>query len=242
MHQGTIRTNNNKTRGRTLARLTLLGRVRRNLMEDLNLYALNATITMMVSVLPNATSQKATYFKCEAQGYFKRECPKLRNNNCGNQVRNGNAPAKVYAGNETLIVCGDESDLGNETRLYIISCTKTQKYMLKGCHFFLAHVTTKKTEYKSEGKQLEDVPIIRDFLEVFPKDFPGLPPTRKVEFQIDLIPGVAPVARAPYRLAPSEMKELLDQLQGLFDKGFIRPSYLPWGVPVLFVKKKDRSF
>nr|GEZ67147.1 putative reverse transcriptase domain-containing protein [Tanacetum cinerariifolium] len=69
-----------------------------------------------------------------------------------------------------------------------------------------------------------------------------LPPARPVEFQIDLIPGVAPVARAPYRLAPSEMKELSEQLQELFDKGFIRPSSSPWGAPVLFVKKKDGSF
>ncbi|GJS43846.1 putative reverse transcriptase domain-containing protein [Tanacetum coccineum] len=75
---------------------------------------------------------------------------------------------------------------------------------------------------------------------VFPKDLPGIPPTRQVEFQIDLIPGAAPVARAPYRLAPSEMKELSEQLKELSDKGFIRPSSSPWGAPVLFVKKKDR--
>ncbi|GJU13789.1 putative reverse transcriptase domain-containing protein [Tanacetum coccineum] len=79
-------------------------------------------------------------------------------------------------GNETLIVCGDESNQGNETRLNIISCTKTQKYMLKGCHVFLAHVTTKNTEDKSEEKRLEDVPTVRDFLEVFPEDLPGIPP------------------------------------------------------------------
>ncbi|GKA96723.1 putative reverse transcriptase domain-containing protein [Tanacetum coccineum] len=70
----------------------------------------------------------------------------------------------------------------------------------------------------------------------------GLPPARPVEFQIDLIPGAAPVARAPYRLAPSEIKELSEQLQELSDKGFIRPSSSPWGAPVLFVKKKDGSF
>ncbi|GKB55373.1 putative reverse transcriptase domain-containing protein, partial [Tanacetum coccineum] len=77
---------------------------------------------------------------------------------------------------------------------------------------------------------------------LFPEDLPGLPPTRQVEFQIDLIPGAAPVARAPYRLAPSEMKELSEQLKELSDKGFIRPSSSPWGAPVLFVKKKDGSF
>nr|GEZ79993.1 putative reverse transcriptase domain-containing protein [Tanacetum cinerariifolium] len=95
---------------------------------------------------------------------------------------------------------------------------------------------------KSEEKRLENVPIVRDFFEVFPEDLPGLPPTRQVEFQIDLIPGAAPVARAPYLLAPSEMKELSDQLQELSNKGFIRPSSSPWGAPVLFVKRKDGSF
>ncbi|GJY36904.1 putative reverse transcriptase domain-containing protein [Tanacetum coccineum] len=93
-----------------------------------------------------------------------------------------------------------------------------KKYMLKGCPIFLAHVTTKETEDKSEKKRFEDVPIVRNFLKVFPKDLSGLLPTQQVEFQIDLIPGGAPVARAPYRLAPSEMKELSNQLQELFDK------------------------
>ncbi|GJR30028.1 putative reverse transcriptase domain-containing protein [Tanacetum coccineum] len=114
--------------------------------------------------------------------------------------------------------------------------------MLKDSPIFLAHVTTKKAEDKSKDKRLDDVPIVQDFLKVFPEDFLGIPPTRQVEFQIDLIPGAAPVARAPYRLAPSEMKELSDQLKELSDKGFIRPSSLPWGAPVLFVEKKDGSF
>ncbi|GJR50282.1 putative reverse transcriptase domain-containing protein [Tanacetum coccineum] len=81
-----------------------------------------------------------------------------------------------------------------------------------------------------------------DAIIVFPEDLPGLPPTRQVEFQIDLVPGATPVARAPYRLTPSEMKELSEQLKELSDKGFLRPSSSPWGDPVLFVKKKDRSF
>ncbi|GJY14755.1 hypothetical protein Tco_0385177 [Tanacetum coccineum] len=79
-------------------------------------------------------------------------------------------------------------------------------------------------------------------VKVFPEDLPGLPPTRQVEFRINLVPGAAPVVRVPYRLAPFEMKELLEQLKELSDKGFIRPSSSPWGAPVLFVKKKDGSF
>ncbi|GJZ22381.1 putative reverse transcriptase domain-containing protein [Tanacetum coccineum] len=121
--------------------------------------------------------------------------------------------------NETLIFHGNESDNGRESR-----------------------ISAKKEEDKSEGKKLKDVPIVRDFPEVFPEDLLGLPPVRLVAFQIDLIPGAAPVARAPYRLAPSEMKELSEQLQELSDKDFIRPSSSPWGAPVLFIKKKDGSF
>ncbi|GKD73814.1 putative reverse transcriptase domain-containing protein, partial [Tanacetum coccineum] len=102
--------------------------------------------------------------------------------------------------------------------------------------------TTKKAKDKSEERRLEDVSIVREFPEVFPEDLPGLPPARQVEFQIDLVPGAAPVARAPYRLAPAEMQELSTQLQELSDRGFIRPSSSPWGAPVLFVKKKDGSF
>ncbi|GJX85667.1 putative reverse transcriptase domain-containing protein [Tanacetum coccineum] len=149
---------------------------------------------------------------------------------------------QVPYGNETLTFCGNESSDGKESRLTVISCSKAQEYMAKGCQVFLAQIFTKKEEDKSERKQIEDVPIVRDFPEVFPEDLPGLPPARPVEFQIDLIPGAAPVARAPYRLAPSEMKELSEQLQELSDKGFIRPSSSPWGAPVLFVKKKDGSF
>ncbi|GJS02097.1 putative reverse transcriptase domain-containing protein [Tanacetum coccineum] len=114
--------------------------------------------------------------------------------------------------------------------------------MEKGCQLFLAQITVKENKDKSKEKRLEDVPTIRDFLEVFPKDLPGLPLIRQVEFQIDLVPGATPIARAPYRLAPSEMEELSTQLQELSDKGFIRPSSSPWGAPVLFVKKKDGSF
>nr|GFA90799.1 putative reverse transcriptase domain-containing protein [Tanacetum cinerariifolium] len=291
---------------------------------------------------------------------------------------------RIPWGNETLIIHGDGSNQGNATRLSIISCTKTEKYVMKGFHIFLAHITTNEIEDKSEKKRLEDVPIVQNFPEVFPEDLPGLPPTqpvefqidlvpgaapvkfewgnkqeaafqllkqklcsapilalpevsgdfivyydasnkglgavltqrekvisyvsrqlkiheknymthdlelgavvfalkiwrhylygtkctvftdhkslqhildhkelnmrqrrwlellilltRQVEFQIDLLPGAAPVAQAPYRLAPSEMKELAEQLKELSNKGFIRPSSSPWGALVLFVKKKD---
>ncbi|GJW16299.1 putative reverse transcriptase domain-containing protein [Tanacetum coccineum] len=97
-------------------------------------------------------------------------------------------------GDEVLIIRGDDCDGGSKSKLNIISCTKTQKYIQKGCQVYLAQVTSKKTEDKSKEKRLEDVLIVREFLKVFPEDLPGLPPARQVEFQIDLVPSAAPVA------------------------------------------------
>nr|GFB07336.1 reverse transcriptase domain-containing protein [Tanacetum cinerariifolium] len=102
---------------------------------------------------------------------------------------------------EVLIIKGDGCNCGSKSKLSIISCTKTQNYIQKGYQVHLAQVTAKKTHGKSKEKRLEDVPIVRDFQKVFPENFTGLPPTRQVEFQIDLVPGVAPV-------------DLFDQLQG----------------------------
>ncbi|KAJ9566000.1 hypothetical protein OSB04_001966 [Centaurea solstitialis] len=118
-----------------------------------------------------------------------------------------------------------------------ISMVKARKCLAKGCTSYLAYVI----DTKLEKKEIADVDVVRDFPDVFPEDLPGLPPERQVEFHIDLTPGAAPIARAPYRLAPTEMKEMMTQLQELSEKGFIRPSSSPWGAPVLFVKKKDGS-
>ncbi|KAI3686867.1 hypothetical protein L1987_80556 [Smallanthus sonchifolius] len=135
---------------------------------------------------------------------------------------------------DTLVIFGKKPCRG----LQLMSCTLAQKYLRKKYVAFLAHVV----DTKDKGKKLQDILIIRDFPKVFPEDLPGLPPPRQVEFRIDLVPGATPVAKAPYRLAPSEMQELASQLQELLSKGFIRPSHSPWGAPVLFVKKKDGSF
>ena len=89
---------------------------------------------------------------------------------------------------------------------------------------------------------LEDVPVVRDFPDVFPDYLPGLPPEREIDFPIDLVPGTVPISLQPYRMAPAELKELKTQLQELVDRGFIRPSISPWGASVLFVKKKDDTW
>ncbi|WVZ97542.1 hypothetical protein U9M48_043068 [Paspalum notatum var. saurae] len=93
----------------------------------------------------------------------------------------------------------------------------------------------------TEIKEIKKILVICDFPDVFPKELPGLPPDRDVEFKIDLIPGTAPVSKRPYRMAPDELKELKTQLQEQLDKGFIRPSSSPWGCPALFVEKKDQG-
>ncbi|GKA62190.1 putative reverse transcriptase domain-containing protein [Tanacetum coccineum] len=135
------------------------------------------------------TNQRVlTFYECGAQGHFRSDCPKLKNENQGNRAGNGNTVAKDY----------DVGTAGTNPNSNVVT----------------AHVTTKKAEDKSKEKRLEDVPIVQDFPEVFPE---GL-------------------------RAPSEMKELSDQLKELSNKGFIRPSSSPWGASVLFVKKKDGSF
>nr|GEW60599.1 putative reverse transcriptase domain-containing protein [Tanacetum cinerariifolium] len=109
----------------------------------------------------------------------------------------------------------------------LIVCDEKVVRIPYGDEVLIIRVTNKKAEDKSEEKRLEDVTIIREFLEVFPEDLSGLPPARQVKFQIDLVPGAAPVAQSPYRLAPAERQELFTQLQELSDKGFIRPSSSP---------------
>ncbi|GJX16781.1 putative reverse transcriptase domain-containing protein [Tanacetum coccineum] len=155
----------------------------------------------------NTGANQRACFECGAQGHFKKDCPKLKNNN-----NRGKRCSYSLFGDETLIV-----------REW------TEAAINKG---------------EPSIKQISDVPVVQESShEVLScAGLAGLPPMTSREFGIDLVPGATPVARAPYRLAPSEMKELAEQLQELTDKGFIRPSSSPWGAPVLFVKKKDGSF
>ncbi|KAJ3704277.1 hypothetical protein LUZ61_007982 [Rhynchospora tenuis] len=121
------------------------------------------------------------------------------------------------------------------TRIPMISALQVKHLMSSGCEVFLAAVVST----DSKATDLDTVPVVREFSDVFPEDLPGLPPDREVEFCIELQPGTTPVAKAPYRMAPAELKELKVQLEELLEKGFIRPSTSPWGAPVLFVRKKD---
>ena len=110
--------------------------------------------------------------------------------------------------------------------------------VIKGCLAFLAHLTDDTAQVPS----IESVSIVREFLDMFLADLPGMPPDRDIDFYIDLELGTHPISIPPYRMTPAELRELKAQLQELLGKGFIRPSASPWGAHVLFVKKKDGSF
>ncbi|KAG8499245.1 hypothetical protein CXB51_005776 [Gossypium anomalum] len=131
------------------------------------------------------------------------------------------------------IVQVESTDLNRMTA--VISSMIVQKYVRKGCEAYLAYVL----DSKESEKKIESVPVVCEYSDVFPDELPRLPPVREVEFGIELVPGTTPISIALYRMAPTELKELKTQLQELTDRGFARPSFSPWGAPVLFVKKKD---
>ncbi|GJV11370.1 putative reverse transcriptase domain-containing protein [Tanacetum coccineum] len=132
-----------------------------------------------------------------------------------------------------IIIYGEK----RKGELVLCSVMKARKYLSCGCHAFLAHVI----DTSFEKNNIDEVPVVNEFKDIFPKDSPGIPPERQVEFRIDLVSGATPISNTPYHLAPYKMKELMSQLQELLDKGFIRPSSSPWGALILFVKKKDGS-
>ncbi|GJR59979.1 putative reverse transcriptase domain-containing protein [Tanacetum coccineum] len=124
-----------------------------------------------------------------------------------------------------------------KTSLAICTYARAKRHLACGCQAYLAHII----DTKKPTSCLDNILVVREFLDVFPEELPGIPPDRQVEFRIDLIPGTTPVAKTPYRLALSDIQELMKQLQELLDKGFILPSISPWGAPVLFLKNKDGS-
>ena len=111
------------------------------------------------------------------------------------------------------------------------------KMLRKSFPGYLAYVV----EVRENDVRLEDIPVVREFPNVFPDDLPGLPPEREIDFQIELAPRTEPISRVPYRMAPAELKELKVQMEEMVNKGFVRLSTSPWGAPVIFVKKKDGS-
>ncbi|GJR60555.1 putative reverse transcriptase domain-containing protein [Tanacetum coccineum] len=130
-----------------------------------------------------------------------------------------------------------DDDVPNFEAMNIYLCYEGCTLISHGCQGFLASVM----DTSLESPNIENLSVVREFADVFPDELPGLPPAREIEFGIELIPGAEPISKAPYRMAPVELKELKEQLQEMLENGFIRPSVSPWGAPVLFVKKKDGS-
>ena len=117
----------------------------------------------------------------------------------------------------------------------LINAITASKMLRKGCQGYFAFVVDR----RQEGTRLEDIPIVKEFPDVFPDYISGLPPDRAIEFVIELIPRTEPISIPPYKMVPAELKELKAQLEELLNKGFIRPSTSSWGASVIFVKKKD---
>ncbi|KAL4037318.1 hypothetical protein IC575_000910 [Cucumis melo] len=148
-----------------------------------------------------------------------------------------NCSRKEVAFNPPSMVSFKFKGEGSRSLPQVISAMRASKLLSQGTWSILASVV----DTREVDVSLSSEPVVRDYPDVFPKELPRLPPHREVEFAIELEPGTVPISRAPYRMAPEELKELNVQLQELLNKGFIRPSVSPWGAPVLFVKKKDGS-
>ncbi|XP_021974870.1 uncharacterized protein LOC110869983 [Helianthus annuus] len=200
----------------------------------------------------------ATCYGCNEKGHIKTNCPK--NAKKPEEAKKYNARvfqmnAKEAVNDENVITGMDwlshnQAQISCDKKLVIIktpsgesvtiqgytqyglpsnvSILKVSQCLKSGCVIYMAQVSVNEPKPK-----IEDIPIISEYLDVFPDELPGLPPERQVEFRIDILPGSAPIARAPYRLAPTEMKELRTQLDDLLEKGFIHPSSSPWAAPIL---------
>ena len=139
-----------------------------------------------------------------------------------------------------MLRCSDQTEvivqgIGSSVMSNVISTMQARRFIRKGCETFLVVIL----DSKRGQVDIEKIPVVREFPNVFPKELPGIPHEREVDLAIEIVPGTVPMSRAPYRMDPMELKELKSQLQELLNKGFIRPSVSPWGAPVLFVKKKD---
>ncbi|KAL0536865.1 hypothetical protein IC582_025828 [Cucumis melo] len=144
---------------------------------------------------------------------------------------------KEVAFNPTLMASFKFKGEGSRSLPKVISAMRASKLLSQSTWSILASVVDTREVDVSLSSEL----VVRDYSDVFPEELPGLPPHKDIEFSIKLEPGTVPISRAPYRMAPAELKELKVQLQELLDKGFLRPSVSSWGAPVLFVKKKDGS-
>ncbi|GJS95605.1 putative reverse transcriptase domain-containing protein [Tanacetum coccineum] len=201
-----------------------------------------------VSTMAERQAENKRKFESTSQNNQNQQQQQNKRQNTGRAYTAGSGDKKPYGGSRPLCSnaitsmmepnhINNQKGTGSGQKPTCFECG-VQGHFQKEC----PRLKNNKGNHSNQAGNDRVLQRFQDFPEVFPEDLSGLPPTRQVEFQIDLVPGAAPVARAPYRLAPSKMKELSEQLKELSDKGFIRPSSSPWGAPVLFVKKKDGSF
>ena len=140
----------------------------------------------------------------------------------------------VDCGQKTVVLrCSYQTEvivqgIGSSAMSNVISAMQARRFMRKGCETFLAMIL----DSKRGQVDVEKIPVVREFPDVFPEELPGIPLEKEVDLAIEIVPGTVLMSRAPYRMAPTELKELKSQLQELLDKGFIRPSVSPWGAPV----------
>ncbi|GJU19712.1 putative reverse transcriptase domain-containing protein [Tanacetum coccineum] len=211
-----------------------------------------------------------TCFKCGQAGHLQRDCKKNTGaSSSGYADKKPDASGRVFALTQDQAANATVPGVWTGYQRYLLRLTVFPVVFIRHIHtpeFYLSWFPTGKIyenisdmehvlyyltavegflatimNTTSDVSPIHDQPIVSEFQDVFPEELPGIPPIRDVEFNIELIPGAEPISKAPYRMAPIELKELKDQLQELLERGFIRPSVSPWGAPVLFVKKKDGS-
>ncbi|GAU44000.1 hypothetical protein TSUD_91790 [Trifolium subterraneum] len=185
---------------------------------------------------------KGVCFHCKQPGHYKNECPKLHGS--GGSSGTTKSKGRVYSlDGEQARGCAEKNlyvpiDLNAESRALTALLQNTHQLIQylgaeNKCFSIMFTISSESSLSPS------DIPIVREYLDVFPEEINSLPPEREIEFSIDLVPGSQPISIAPYRMSPLELRELKSQLEDLLQKHFIRPSVSPWGAPVLLVKKKD---
>eukprot|EP00253_Pinus_taeda_P004218 PITA_04218 len=147
-----------------------------------------------------------------------------------------NCKTKIVSYRDELGMGKEIQGIQKPVQIRPIKASQLVKCIRNKCQIYAVQVGF--ADSVDKAATVKDIPVVQEFADVFPEEIPGLPPRRDLDFTIELIPGAAPVSRAPYRMSVPELTELKMQLQELLEKKYIRPSVSPWGAPVLFVRKK----
>ncbi|KAK1646343.1 hypothetical protein QYE76_064148 [Lolium multiflorum] len=194
-------------------------------------------------------------FEVVSEGHMLKDCPKRKNGggqsgggnrsgNSGGNWKNKKPFGKLNCTSLEEVINSDKAVI--EENGALIHCAHKTVFLKSPDGGRIIYQGDKHTQIEVELKlnsmkevKVEDIPIVNEFQDVFPTELPGMPPDREIEFTVDLIPGTSPIAKAPYKMGPTELKELKEQLDDLEQKGFIQESISPWGSPVIFMDKRD---